>query len=316
MSNLSFFVPDRLGMFGEAIRDSLVNYGYRRAAAHENPDLVINDSSTLPTNGKRNILLLMEPSSVSPFDYEKKRMSNYDKVFALSRYRAEKLGLDLWFDLPIILTDPTTQYFENRAHVVMLSAAKYSADRDAMYSLRRSVLSLDKKQGSRIHLYGDHWNENAFLETRRRFAQSRLGLKYIRTFSLKENWSHYLNHYPQHRGTLNQRLDGLNSYLASIVIENQLDYVSEKIWIYLSQGVLPIYVGPNLDHHQQYRDFLLESSPDPETILRTAFSVNEEMREFKIAKFNLFKESKHFEEMSVNACRDRFIASLENCGII
>ena len=65
---------------------------------------------------------------------------------------------------------------------------------------------------------------------------------------------------------MQEDLEELQSFQFSIVIENDLDYISEKVWKSIYAGAVPIYVGPKLTNDQQLEDIVLSSAADLSSI--------------------------------------------------
>jgi galactose mutarotase-like enzyme len=72
--------------------------------------------------------------------------------------------------------------------------------------------------------------------------------RFSKGLKLNENFSDLWHNYSLVKGHMPENLENLQNYNYSIVIENDLDYISEKVWKSIYAGALPIYVGPNLDY--------------------------------------------------------------------
>jgi hypothetical protein len=190
----------------------------------------------------------------------------------------------------------------------MINAAKFSALTCSNYGLRRHVLELDSKRGNQIHLYGDHWNEGKFLEFRRRLAVCRNVP--IREIDLNETFGLFGKKYSQFKGKVDLEFNGVERYQTAIVIENQSDYVSEKVWQFLFKGVVPIYVGPELLYDKQIEDFVEISKPDPQAILDCAYGFTEEKRKAKMQSFTDFLQSESIEIYAAETLARNFVKML------
>lgn len=287
-----FFYTQQLGDFRRILTSRFQTYGIEETHNKEIASLNFINSYEKNLNlSAFNILLLIEPKSITPEMYSIGYWKKFDAVVALGKYRAQKYGLELWIDLPI---DTNYRFWESsdRNSTVMVNASKYSANRNSLYSLRRKVLLLDANAGQNIKLYGDHWNEHRFMESRRRLAAFRRQLTEDMTeYSHEECWSEFGKKYPQYRGKADDDFSQIRSAKLAVVIENEADYISEKIWIYLNRGVIPIYVGPNLDYHDHIKDFIIISKPNSEEILDIIQSVETKLLKSKIESYIDFASS-------------------------
>lgn len=288
MKKKCFFTQQR-GTFRTLLSTRLDSLGIKETQNTELSDLNFINSYEKSLNKRAvNILLLIEPKSVMPEIYETDYWAGFDAVVALGRYRAEKYGLNHWIDLPFDL-DYKSWATRNRKTIVMVNASKYSANRDSLYSLRRKVLTLDAYNSHNIQLFGDHWNENRVMETRRRVAAFRKQTATnILEYSHKECWSEFGKKYPQHLGKMDGDFKQIISAKLAIVIENEADYVSEKIWTYLNRGVVPVYVGPDLAFHEYIKDFVFVAKPEAEEVLNIIQSVGTTSIESKIKNYRDF----------------------------
>jgi hypothetical protein len=102
-----------------------------------------------------------------------------------------------------------------------------------------------------------------------------------------------------------RQVDDKQEFLAqikiAIVIENSLDYVSEKLFDCLRSGTVPLYIGPNLEDFGIPRTVTLETLPDLGSIIRTVQSVTQEELEMIALRGKNFleKTGQEWEEVAV-----------------
>ena len=130
---------------------------------------------------------------------------------------------------------------ENSA--VMIQANKYSIHKDEMYSLRRRVIREFEGSSGDLSLYGSHWDAGFFYNFRSWIASSRR----IRAFNWRiKTIGDPITKFSNYLGEIDNKHVINSKYRVSIVIENSLDYVSEKLFDALAAGTYVIYCGPPL----------------------------------------------------------------------
>jgi hypothetical protein len=72
-----------------------------------------------------------------------------------------------------------------------------------------------------------------------------------------------------YKGPAEDKLATLSSYNYSVVIENSLDYMSEKLFDCLFAGVFPIYVGPDPREFGIPEFAAIHSKPNIESVLES-----------------------------------------------
>jgi hypothetical protein len=308
------YFPNFDGIFYSSMEKQFRKMGYELSNGETEADVIFHlRVNKIVEKEKRNYLLQMEPRCVDPSLYSSKQTEKFDATIPLSRYRAEMLNKTIWFNMPVKRRNIN---FANKREkkVIMMNAAKYSALSSSNYSIRREVLALDSARTKIVSLFGDHWNENRFLEFRRRLAACKVTP--LRELNYYEAFSHFGRRYSQFGGKIDSGYDGLAGFRAAIVIENESDYLSEKIWLFLFQGVIPIYVGPNLRFDSNLLDFLEVSSPDPESILEKAISLGESARIEKMRAFKNFVNGREFTQYSPESCARNFLKMLKHHEMI
>ena len=307
-SKTTIFFPNVDQALLSALRLELYRHGYEFSESASTADVVFHvKTDAFVDKDQRNILLQLEPFCVDAQQYSTRKMRRFDYVIPLSRYRAENLNSPIWLDMPVLKRKAV---FSNRRdeQATMVNAAKFSAYKMSNYGLRREVLVLDAANDARVDLFGDHWNERISVEIRRRLASVRATPFHKIDFC--EAFSHSGYRYPQHKGKISQGFEEVQKYRTAIVIENQSDYVSEKIWKFLFNGVVPVYVGPNLSFDRQIEEFIEVVPPKPDVILERALQITENDRMRKIRNFLKFIDSKEFQHYSPENCAHKFVESL------
>jgi hypothetical protein len=135
-----------------------------------------------------------------------------------------------------------TTYFNNLSRfqrAVSISSNKYSLVKGELYSLRSkayaSVPTLD--------LFGMGWERSAIRNIMKMSQECLIALRgrsRITFACLRNFWARPLNY----SGESRDKLETLSKYTYSVVIENSLEFMSEKLIDCLLAGTIPIYVGP------------------------------------------------------------------------
>jgi hypothetical protein len=124
---------------------------------------------------------------------------------------------------------------------LMIQASKFSFVRGQLYSLRLRIAAKD----NRVALFGIGWNEKAFRKTLRLVwelfyalrGRASLDFDCIKTFSLAP-----LAYF----GPTKDKVLLMTHYKVAVVIENSMEFMSEKLFDCFFARCIPVYVGPTL----------------------------------------------------------------------
>ncbi len=312
----SIFFPKISASLHRELSTTFLRHGYILTSSPEKAQIIFHtneDSLTAPY--KRNFLLLIEPRCVEPKLYAKECLSKFELVVPWGPYRAQKMDLPVWLDLPVEVPSNLEESLRlGTKPSVMVNASKYSSVSESQYSLRRRTLILDaNKQGS-ITLYGDHWNEPLHSEARRRVAACRKNS--LKQIDWEEAFSEFGKRYKQHDGKINPNFDGVTQFRTAIVIENESDFLSEKVWHFLFRGVVPIYVGPDLRYDDELKQCLLQSESSPEIIMDLVLNTMDSELITMRKRFSEFTKLKSFQRYLPKDCAEQFVERLVRFNII
>lgn len=239
----------------------------------------IDPKKTTRIGDGKEILVQVEPEVVRPDLYTRKIFETYDYIIPISEERATRQGLDYWIELPIEIPSYKRTKREKLKFAALVNEHKFSAVNRSKYGLRRDVIKLCNSKGIELSLFGKQWNEAKTIAFRRRLYALRMAINARSPISISECFGDLL--YPFHScGLMDPEGRGLQEFKYSIVIENDLDYVSEKIWKSLYAGSIPIYVGPNLEKYGMISELIFPS-------IDRASSVVEALE--RARKVNIFK---------------------------
>lgn len=193
-----------------------------------------------------NVLVLTEPRTVNPIQYKKKHLKKFDLVIPTSQARAASLGLEDHIYAPFQFIDPLDQITKRDLDFVVLNANKFSSNSESLYALRRKISKYLYKNGFSYELYGLDWQMSKFKELRERIWSIRKELNCLRIPNFFAAFSEFMYKYPEYKGAPVNKQEVLCKFKYAVIIENEADYISEKIFDAILSGCVPIYVGPSL----------------------------------------------------------------------
>jgi len=196
----------------------------------------------------RRILIMLECEAVLPRMHQKKILDNYGLIISPSKYWASNVTKEIINYPAIVNLDFTHNDFSSKKYGFgIIQSNKYSCIKGEMYTFRRRVIKEFKKRNIKLELRGNNWDRspinsiityyrilrvNLRIELLKKliyFPRSVFGIKVSKSVTEKSKDNFLLN------------------LKYAIVIENSLDYVSEKLFDCFKSGTVPIYVGPNLE---------------------------------------------------------------------
>ena len=275
-------------------------------------EFIIDPHPKKVTNKKNQVLVLVEPEVVRPDLYREKDWHKFHEVLPLSRYRAERLNLKNWFDLPVSLPEYKRSNNKRANKWAIVNEHKFSASNRSQYGLRRELIKyFEAERPLDLDLYGVEWNKNKIIELRRRLYTLRLQ-GFNKGLKLKENLADLWHNYSLVKGHMPENLENLQEYNYSIVIENDLDYISEKVWKSIYAGAVPIYVGPNLDYDKDLKKVVISSNASLDEI-NSIIKVAEKSDLQKIRENGYkFLSGLNTTKYSLENCGKKFIESASN----
>jgi hypothetical protein len=131
-----------------------------------------------------------------------------------------------------------------------------------MYSLRRRCVD----DISDLALYGRGWDMSRQNKLKVIFKAFLWTVASVNMPRLKGPKS-FMSENPRNLGSVANKLETLSQYKFALVIENTLDYTSEKLYDSLIAGCVPIYVGPEIDKDSLLREIVVTAEPNTASIL-------------------------------------------------
>jgi hypothetical protein len=225
----------------------------------------------------RAALVVLEPRVTAPTMYTATTLARYGHRFAPSHLWAQELDAEK-FPWPQVISTPPAAGVSWEFRATMINAEKRSAVRGSLYGLRREVIRTCDSKGIPLAVFGPGWDSSS----RRRVGEGTKAiaraLRARQGLHVQEALGAPAIRPANAMGTVPQKSSAFAVAPTAIVIENSLDYVSEKLFDAISAGVAPIYVGPPLHSFGIPSDLAIECEPDSTQVVQTLSEMSEERR--------------------------------------
>ena len=141
------------------------------------------------------------------------------------------------YDMPrnFVIKEPSSP---RRNRVVAVAGWRVSFIRGSLYGLRARAYSEDS-----VDLFGRDWDADWSKKIKEITANALVALKnpHLAAFASQQ----LTNRPANYKGLTPNKFVTLAKYKVSLVIENSLEYFSEKLFDSLVSGTIPVYCGPN-----------------------------------------------------------------------
>jgi hypothetical protein len=217
----------------------------------------------LPKN--KMFFILWEPKSIDYKRHSRRILDNYGTIWSPSIEWAPNSNTK-YFNWPQLKLNEQTETLKiwsgrkNKASMVL--ANKFSATKGELYSLRRETILVTCGYES-MDLYGDKWNLNKAYDYRNYIGN------FLRTpfnlLSLKSATNLGKIH-KNYKGHSENKTQTTQKYRIVVVLENSLDYISEKLFDAFDAGAIVIYVGPDISSYNIPKKSAIEVKAGAEQI--------------------------------------------------
>lgn len=223
---------------------------------------VAREIKKLGLSPKNCTLVQMEPSVVLPANYSASRKKQFGTVITVGGFIYRVPNSVHW---PLLW--PSTSELqrlhgaERTERIVVINGNKMSFIKGELYSLRRKAI----KNLRNLDLYGTRWDSklaSRLMIALKSFVQAVLSLKLPRLSGLNL----WFQDYPMSKGPVEDKLMTMAQYKYALVIENSVEYMSEKLMEALFAGCIPIYVGPNPEKYGIPTELFLKAQPNIQSI--------------------------------------------------
>lgn len=219
---------------------------------------------------KPKVLLVSEPKVVWPQNYLPFVYNLFDlKVF---RCRSEQNLMDDQGEFSTALEAlrvlPATKELRNRPidrirKAALVNGHKYSWIEGELYTLRRKCIASIRD----LDAFGTGWRNstlNSMMDSSKALIFALAQLQKIHF------WQRPLLMSKESRRHVGPEIDDkiglLERYKVALVIENSMDYMSEKIWDAWHAGCIPVYVGPSLESWSIPNELYIHVRPELQAI--------------------------------------------------
>ena len=256
--------------------------------------------------GKHNVLILWEPRSFMPWQYTDECLKLFQLIVPISPWRAGSLGLKNWILHPVNFNQDIKLSALRDRTVVMINGAKFSSNPNSLYGFRRKISKALHKSEIDYNLMGVNWKMNKIKEFRERIWATRKEIQAKNMPSLREAFSDFFYSYPEHRGEVVDKIYTLSNYKYSLIIENESDYISEKLFDAILAKTIPIYIGPNLERFDFLSKCVYQCEPDVGSIMEILLKDDPEIylqkkqyiEDINLDDFKVFTRKYNFEKLA------------------
>jgi hypothetical protein len=204
-------------------------------------------------------------------------MSKFQLVISCGQQRSQNLRIDDFILHPYDIKAHIIDESNRDKQFVVINSAKFSANRKSLYGLRRKVLKSLDKNHIQVTLFGDNWHMKKTKELRERIWAVRKELTANRFPSLTEAFSQFFYRYPSYKGGVEDKLLTLSKFKYAIVIENEPDFISEKLFDAIVAKCVPIYVGPDLSMYEHLNKCVVALPANDKELLNFILRDNDEI---------------------------------------
>jgi len=95
------------------------------------------------------------------------------------------------------------------------------------------------------------------LESRKRIAELRKCFRAREKLSTQEVFGELFLRYSSYRGISSDKFKTLSRYQFSLIVENDIDSLSEKLFDSFFSGAIPFYLGPKLNRYTDLEDLVI-----------------------------------------------------------
>ena len=219
-----------------------------------------NSKSKSMVNSNFKVLILLEPPSVMPENYNSSSWNSFNLVILLSPWRSFFYGMsDIVFQ-PLKRPEIMNQDKFRQSRITLINDFKFGSVTSSLYGWRLELLKKLSQKGVEVKVFGPNWNMSRTLEVRKRWAATRRALGNP-NFDLLEAWSSLFFRPKDYCGQAPDKLSTLSEFEFTIVVENDKYSLTEKLFDAVFSGVKVFYRGPKLSEFE-YLDSLCAQLPE------------------------------------------------------
>jgi hypothetical protein len=211
------------------------------------------------------VLVRLEPDVIRPQNYRNDYLKHMSMVIDVGRSPCASKSRINWPQRWTLehLVSPKIASIERIDRFAIINANKMSFAKGELYTLRR----IAAQKSSDIDVWGFDWDMPWFRRATKAFEELLIPLKHgfgIKPAAIKGWYKSPLSF----KGISEDKLSTLASYKYALVIENSIEYMSEKLFDSLFAGTFPIYVGPNPVDFGMPEFVAIHARPDIDSIMK------------------------------------------------
>ena len=206
-----------------------------------------------------NVLLRNEPRCVLPAGYSSTALDLNNYVITFGKSSQDSIS-EVWpqfWDEKLVAHET---YVRNDVSAVIVNANKLNLAKSELYTLRRKCIA----RLSNLDIFGDEWNSSVIERVKVSVIEIlKNPFRHIFTFPFHSRYwfsRRPLIHAPEDKNEV------LGKYKVSLVIENELTYLSEKLFDALAAGCIPVYVGPEVSDYGIPNSLVFQAEPNLRSI--------------------------------------------------
>jgi hypothetical protein len=247
-------------------RDMLTDRGLRAAINGEKPNVFIcfdfqiadaQDALNYGIHLKRSVLIKFEPNVVWPYNANSKIDRIFGLIIEIGRDPQKNLVTEYWPQQWPSDYSRKPLSARNTDSVLMINSNKLSFVRGELYSLRRRCI----KKVKGIKLMGGNWDLGIFPRIRNMASALKLCVITLNIPHIGGVISWFFS-WHEWMGSPENKTFALENYAVTIVIENSLEFLTEKLFDAFFAGVIPVYVCPKVEHFGIPSRFVVQADPN------------------------------------------------------
>jgi hypothetical protein len=208
----------------------------------------------------KKVLVRQEPELVMPNNYKIKYTNKFDQIISVG---TDPKLIENSVNWPQNIHKKVNR-IQNRvsSKTVLVNSNLLNFKKSEMYSLRRTICF----KSNLVDLYGFGWNKSTSSSLKVIIIETLKFLKNplkIKLSSLR----YFLRKQKNYKGIAGDKIKVMEQYKTSLIIENSLNYLSEKLFDAFAAGCIPIYVGPNLNSFNIPNSLFIQADPNYNSII-------------------------------------------------
>ena len=214
------------------------------------------------------VLIVQEPEVVLPINYERKYLELFGVIIHVGRnpklHQNSLLWPQAWPKPPIVRQ--SSERFSTGVALVAGNHLSFIAGE--LYSLRRKcVHKIDN-----LYVYGRGWNRG-LIDKMKVTSINLSELILFRKGLSRNSLSCWFKNYEKNVESPDNKLEILQNFRITLVIENSQEFLSEKLFDAFFAGCIPVYVGPQVSEYSIPNTLVVQCEPNIRSVvegIRTA----------------------------------------------